>query len=164
MDKKRIALAVSAFAIEHLKQFEGKRLTAYFDAVKVPTIGYGHTKTVTADDVQNKKTITDTEAENLLAQDVNHFVRGVNRWLSEINVSVTQAQFDALVCFAYNVGLSALKKSTLAKKLYVMQQSDQQSIYAVADEFLRWNKAGGKVLQGLVRRRGAERLMFLGVR
>lgn len=146
-----------------IKKFEGLRLTAYTDAVGVPTIGYGHTKTVRKTDVLTKKTITEQEADALLKRDVKEFEGGVNRLTIELGIPITQCQFDALVSFAFNVGLGNLKKSTLLKKLYVMSQKDQTSIYAVADEFLRWNRAGGRVLNGLTRRRGEERLLFLGI-
>lgn len=141
-----------------IKRFEGCKLVAYRDAVGVPTIGYGHTH-----DVKMGQTITQAQADAFLVADVEKFERGVNFLVDELRVEITQNQFDALVCFAFNVGLRALEKSTLAKKLYLMKQKEQASIYAVADEFPRWNKAGGKVLPGLTKRRGAERLLFLGV-
>lgn len=156
-------LKLSQKGLELIKHFEGLRLTAYLDAVGVPTIGYGHTKTVKKADVLAKKRISEQEAERLLKSDVTQFERGVNRLTIELGIPITQCQFDALVSFAFNVGLGNLSKSTLLKKLYVMSQNDQSSIYAVGDEFLRWNRAGGKVLPGLVRRRGEERLLFLGV-
>lgn len=156
-------MKLSQAGLDLIKHFEGLRLTAYLDAVNVPTIGYGHTNSVKRADVLNKKTITNTQAEALLKEDVAVYERGVNRLTREMGVMLTQSQFDALVSFSFNVGLGNLRRSTLLKKLYVMNQNDQSSIYAVADEFLRWNRAGGKVLQGLVRRRGAERLLFLGV-
>ena len=65
--------------------------------------------------------------------------------------------------FSFNVGLRAFQKSTMAKKLYLMDNKDQLSVNAVADQFPRWNKAGGQVLPGLVKRRAIERLLFLGV-
>lgn len=149
---------VSPVGIALIKKYEGCRLTAYRDAVGIPTIGYGHIKDVKMGDV-----ITQAQADDLLEKDVAHFARGVNTVIQDLNVQLKQHQFDALVVFCFNVGLGAFKKSTMLKKLYLMSQSDQASIYAVADEFTRWNKAGGKVLTGLVRRRGEERLLFLGV-
>lgn len=154
---------LSQKGLDLIKRSEGLRTTAYFDSVKVPTIGYGHTLTVKREDVLNKKRITEEQAESLLRSDVAHFERGVNRFANELGVPLKQHQFDALVSFAFNVGLNALRKSTLGKRLNTMSQSDQASIYAVADQFLRWNKAGGRELAGLTKRRGAERLMFLGV-
>lgn len=154
---------LSPKGLELIKRFEGCRLVAYHDSVKVPTIGYGHTETVTDADVFNRKQITAEQAEKLLRIDVAKFERGVNRFANELGVPLKQHQFDALVSFAFNVGLNALRKSTLGKKLYTMSQNDQTSIYAVADQLLRWDKAGGRKLAGLTKRRGAERLLFLGV-
>lgn len=156
-------MKISEKGLALIKTFEGCRLTAYADVVGVPTIGYGHTHTVTKADVVNKKTITQQQADDLLKSDIAHFERGVEQLSRELGVVLKQHQFDALVSFAFNVGLGALKKSTLAKKLYLLNQNDQQGIYAVADQLLRWNKAGGKPLAGLTKRRNAERLLFLGV-
>lgn len=140
-----------------IKTFESKRLKAYQDAVGVWTIGYGHTK-----DVKQGMVITDEQADAFLASDLIYFENGVNKLINELNCIVTQNQFDALISFAFNLGLGSLRKSTLTRKLYVMQQNDKASVIAVANEFPRWNKAGGKVLAGLVRRRAAEQALFLG--
>lgn len=140
-----------------IKTFESKRLKAYQDAVGVWTIGYGHTK-----DVKQGMVITDEQADAFLTSDLIYFENGVNKLINELNCIVTQNQFDALISFAFNLGLGSLRKSTLTRKLYVMQQNDKASVIAVANEFPRWNKAGGKVLAGLVRRRAAERDLFLG--
>lgn len=78
-----------------------------------------------------------------------------NDVLKIVKAKLTQGQFDALVSFAYNVGSRALSTSTLLKKL------NAGDIKGAADEFLRWNKAGGKVMNGLTRRREAERALFL---
>lgn len=149
-------LKTSQKGIELIKKFEGCKLTAYRDSVGVWTIGFGHTKDVKADMV-----ITAEQAEQFLKDDVVYFENGVNKLLKTLKAPVTQNQFDALISFAFNLGLGNLRKSTLAKKLYVMQQNDRDSVQAVADEFPRWNKAGGQVLTGLTRRRNAERALFL---
>lgn len=149
-------LKTSQKGIELIKKFEGCKLTAYRDSVGVWTIGFGHTKDVKADMV-----ITAEQAEQFLKDDVVYFENGVNKLLKTLKAQVTQNQFDALISFAFNVGLGNLRKSTLAKKLYVMQQNDRDSVQAVADEFPRWNKAGGQVLTGLTKRRNAERALFL---
>lgn len=141
-----------------LKRFEGCKLEAYRDSANIPTIGYGHIQNVKMGDK-----ITQAQADQFLKEDVAKFERGVNRFIRELGVTITQNQFDALVSFAFNVGLGALQKSTLGKKLYLMDNKEQKTVYEVADQFLRWNKAGGKVVQGLINRRGAERLLFLGV-
>lgn len=149
-------LKTSQKGIELIKKFEGCKLTAYRDSVGVWTIGFGHTKDVKADMV-----ITAGQAEQFLKDDVVYFENGVNKLLKTLKAPVTQNQFDALISFAFNLGLGNLRKSTLAKKLYVMQQNDRDSVQAVADEFPRWNKAGGQVLTGLTHRRNAERALFL---
>ena len=129
-----------------IKSFEGLRLEAYRDAVGIPTIGYGHTGGVKLGDV-----ITMDEAESLLQKDLRRFERAVE---SQINVHLTQSQFDALVSFTYNVGPEALRKSTLRR---ILNQGDYSG---AAEEFLRWVKAGGKTLPGLVKRRNAEMQLF----
>ena len=149
-------LSVKALALS--KSLEGCKLTAYQDSAKVWTIGYGHTHNVKAG-----MKITQQQADEFLKQDVAKFEQGINQTLREFGTKVTQHQFDALVIFSFNVGLRAFQKSTMAKKLYLMDNKDQLSVNAVADQFPRWNKAGGKVLPGLVKRRGQERLLFLGV-
>ena len=131
-----------------IKQFEGLRLKAYQCSAGVWTIGYGHTK-----GVKSGQTITTAEVDELLRQDVAGFECGVCKLLTR---SVTQNQFDALVSFAFNVGLQALKTSTLLRRLNANEPAEK-----VAAEFLRWNKAGGKVLPGLTRRRQAEADLFL---
>ncbi|NCC26593.1 MAG: lysozyme [Gammaproteobacteria bacterium] len=140
-------MQISQKALDHIKGFEALRLEFYRDAVGVGTIGWGHTKTA----LPGQK-ISRERAEMLLRSDVAEFERCVSAALS---VSVTQAQFDALVSWAFNVGCGAMRKSTLMRKL------NAGDVAGAADEFLRWNKAGGKVLRGLTRRREAERLMFL---
>lgn len=129
-------------------QFEGLRLTAYRDMVGVWTIGYGHT----GPDVKPGLTITQQQADQLLINDLARFERGVN---ALVTVKLNQNQFDALVSFAYNLGLGALQNSTL---LHLLNDGNYQ---AAADQFPRWNRAGGNVVAGLARRRYAERELFL---
>jgi lysozyme len=138
---------ISQRGIDLIKSFEGCKLQAYKDAVGVTTIGYGSTEGVTMGD-----TITQDEAENLLKEDVRRFEDCVNAY---VDVPITQNQFDALVCFAFNVGCNALKNSTLLRLL-----NGGEEIGVVAPQFLRWDKAGGKPLAGLTRRRQAESVLF----
>lgn len=133
--------------IDLIKAFEGLRLNAYRCPAGVPTIGYGHTK-----DVVMGTKITAEDAEELLRGDLEVFEDGV---AEAVKLSLTQGQFDALVSFSFNLGVGALRKSTLLKKL------NMGDIEGAADEFLKWNRAGGKVLPGLVKRRKAERELFL---
>lgn len=129
-----------------IKSFEGLRLKSYLDSVGVPTIGYGHTK-----GVKLGQRITEAEAEKLLKADLGMFERGVTRL---VTTPLNENQFAALVSFSFNVGLKALEQSTL---LRLLNQGDYQR---AANQLLRWNKAGGKVLPGLTRRRQAEKELF----
>lgn len=131
-----------------IKSFEGLRLDAYLDSVGIPTIGYGST----GSDIKLGLKWTKQQAESRLEDDVYKFEKGVEAC---VKTRLNSNQFSALVCFAYNVGIGSLQKSTLLKKL---NGGDTEG---AADEFLRWNKAGGKVLAGLTRRREAERALFL---
>lgn len=133
--------------LDLIKSFEGCKLDAYKDAVGVVTIGYGHTKTA-----QMGQRITQAQADDLLRSDIATFESAVT---AAVAVLINQNQFDALVCFAFNVGAGALRGSTLLKKL---NAGDYQG---AANEFLKWDKADGKVLAGLTRRRKSERLLFL---
>lgn len=136
---------------ELLHHFEGLRLEAYLCPANVWTIGYGTTVS-DGTPVQKGDRVTKAEAERLFREDLQRFEKSV---LALVNVPLTQGQFDALVSFTYNVGVGALRTSTL---LRVLNQGRYQE---AADQLLRWNKGGGKVLPGLTRRREAERKLFL---
>lgn len=138
-----------------IKGFEGCQLTAYPDPGTggAPwTIGYGWTLPVDGKPVRPGMTIDKATADRLLKTGLVSYENDVQKI---VKVKLTQGQFDALVSFAYNIGSRALSTSTLLKKL------NAGDIKGAADEFLRWNKAGGKVLNGLTRRREAERALFL---
>ncbi|MDX7034691.1 lysozyme [Enterobacter roggenkampii] len=135
-----------------IKQFEGCKLTAYQDSVGVWTIGYGWTKPVDGKPIRAGMTIKQETAERLLKTGLVSYENDVSRL---VKVDLTQGQFDALVSFTYNLGARSLTTSTLLRKLNAGDYA------GAADEFLRWNKAGGKVLNGLTRRREAERALFL---
>lgn len=135
-----------------IKQFEGCKLTAYQDSVGVLTIGYGWTKPVDGKPIRAGMTINQETAERLLKTGLVSYESDVSRL---VKVGLTQGQFDALVSFTYNLGARSLSTSTLLRKLNAGDYA------GAADEFLRWNKAGGKVLAGLTRRREAERALFL---
>jgi len=136
---------ISQNGIDFIKQFEGLRLTAYkaVSTEKYWTIGYGHY----GSDVKQGMTITKTQAENMLKDDLVEYVDGVNAGLTR---KVNQNQFDALVSFTYNVGITAFKTSTLLKRVNAYEDDD------VRYQFSRWNKSGGVVYQGLVTRRAKE--------
>lgn len=134
--------ATNAAGIALIKSFEGCKLTAYLCPANVWTIGYGHT----GPDVKRGLTITQDQADALLRADLRKFETGVAR----MTTGATDNQFAALVSLAYNVGLGALKSSTL---LRIHNAGDAAGAKA---QFSRWNKAGGRVLAGLTRRRAAE--------
>lgn len=145
-------MRASENGINLIKQFEGCKLTAYQDSVGVWTIGYGWTQSVDGKPVAKGMTITQQKADDLLKQGVVQYENGVH---GLVTVQLNQNQYDALVDFAYNLGVNALKGSTLLKKLNAGDYAD------AANEFTKWNKAGGKELAGLTRRREAEKYLFL---
>lgn len=142
-----MAFKTSQAGVNLIKSFEGCKLTAYQDSAGVWTIGYGHTS-----GVKKGMTITEAQAEAYLKGDLVTAENAVN---GKVTYSIKQNQFDALVSFTYNVGSGNFGSSTLLKKL------NQGDITGAANEFEKWNKAGGQVLEGLVRRRAAEKAMFL---
>ena len=128
-------------------------VTAYFDPVGVPTIGWGNIGSVTATDV-DVKVITLLDAENLLRTDL----KGAEDAVSDlITVPLNDNEFSALVSFTFNLGAGALQDSTLRRRL----NSGDNRVSIANDEFRKWVLAGGNVLPGLVRRRQAERDLFL---
>ena len=143
------SLTIGEKGLELIKSFEGLRLRAYLCPAKVWTIGYGHTG-----DVRGGQVITQSQADDLLKQDLRRFEIAVRKLAK---VPLTQNQFDALVSFAYNVGEAALSRSTLLRKL------NAGDLAGTKLEFAKWNKGGGKVLAGLTRRRADEANLF-GVR
>lgn len=142
-------MLISRNGIELIKRFEGCKLTAYKCPAGKLTVGYGHT----GDDVTEGLTISQEDANDLLFDDVLCFENGVNNLVKGLDLS--QGMFDALVCFAYNVGLDNLKKSTLLKLL------KDGKVLEASEEFVKWNKSNGKVLDGLTKRRAAEADLFL---
>lgn len=142
-------MQISDEGLDLIKHFEGCELEAYQDAVGVWTIGYGHTKGVEEGDKW-----TQEKADFMLFRELEEeYEDYVNNY---VHVPLHQQQFDALCSWVYNLGPSNLKSSTLLKKLN-NEEYDQ-----VPKQIKRWNKAGGKVLAGLVRRREAEALLFEG--
>ncbi len=131
-------MKASDVMIESLKGFEGCRLTAYRDSAGVWTIGYGHTRIA-----KKGLHITQRKADDLLREDL----AGFEKYVNGLGVCRTQGQFDALVDFAFNLGTGSLGGSTLLEK--IRRGADTAEIQA---EFRRWVYAGGKKLDGLVRR------------
>jgi lysozyme len=134
-----------------IKEFEGFRAVAYVCPAGIVTVGYGTTK-IQGVPVQLGSKVTTEEADVFLEQDLKLFEDTVNQ---NVLVELTQNQFDALVAFVYNVGAGNFRKSTLLKKL------NEGKLSEAAEQFLKWDKAGGKKLAGLTRRRKAERELFL---
>jgi lysozyme len=142
---------LSQKGIELIKQFEGYSSKAYPDPATggAPwTIGYGTTK-----GVKPGMVITAQQAEKMLRDDVAKFESGVS---SLITAPTTQGQFDAMVSLAYNIGLGNFGKSTLLKK------HNARCYTCAADQFRVWNRANGKVMNGLTKRRAAEREVYMG--
>lgn len=138
---------VNQDTIDLIKKFEGCRLTAYIDPVGVWTIGYGHTAGVVPG-----MTITQKMADDILKEDLELFSANVKK---VVTVTLNDNQLGALTSFAYNVGIGNLKSSTLLRLLNMGKYEE------AADEFKKWVKAGGKVLNGLVKRRDAEKELFM---
>jgi GH24 family phage-related lysozyme (muramidase) len=142
-------MKVSKEGLALIQKFEGLRLDAYYDVVGVLTIGYGHT----GSDVTPDLKITKERALEFLKWDCESAEQCIN---SFVNTKLNQNEFDALVSFIYNLGPTSFINSTLLKLL-----NEGTSRSTVAAEFPRWVRADGKVLQGLVSRRNAEKALFL---
>ena len=132
-------MKASRILIDKVKEFEGLRLKAYLDSGGKPTIGYGHTQ-----GVKMGQRITEKQAEDYLKYDL--WVAG--RFPNTMKEIDTQGKYDAVVDFIFNVGVGNFKRSTLYK--YILRHAPDKLIQA---EFRRWVHSGGKVLQGLVKRR-----------
>ncbi len=144
---------ISGNGLEMVKHFEGLYLKAYRCPAGVWTIGYGHTGLTHQDGtVKAGRKITKAQAHELLAHDMGKFEARVN---ALVKVPLSQNEFDALVSFDFNTG--GLAKSTLLKRLNTGAYSE------VPWQLMRWTKAGGKVLAGLVRRRRSEANLWSGV-
>lgn len=139
---------ISQEGIDLIKKYEGCRLTAYKCPAGVWTIGYGHTR-----GVSKGMTITREIAERLLKEDLAPFEKAVEG----IGVHLRRHEFDALVCLCYNIGEGNFNSSTLRRKVIEKARKDAE----IQAEFRKWNKAGGKVLQGLVNRREEEARLWL---
>jgi len=134
--------------ISLIQKFEGCELEAYQCSAGVWTIGYGHTKNVI-----EGMTITKEQAEQMLVDELHEYENYINEY---VTTALSQNQFDALVSWVYNLGPANLKASTMLKVLNSGKYED------VPAQMKRWNKAGGKVLEGLIRRREAEACLFRG--
>ena len=149
-------MKTSQRGIDIIKEHEGLKLTAYLCPAGVPTIGWGHTRTVTLADVHAQRRITREEAERLLSEDLQMFERGV---LNACTIVPNQNQFDAFVSLSFNIGLGALGRST------ALRRHNEGDFDSAANAIELWNKARVNgvltVMRGLVRRRAAEKALYL---
>ena len=141
-------MKISPEGLALIKKFEGCELEAYQCSAGVWTIGYGHTK-----GVEEGMTITKDQAEQMLLEELIEYEVAVEE---AVDNQLDQCMFDALVSWTYNLGPTNLNNSTMLKVLNAGKYDE------VPAQIKRWNKAGGKVLEGLVRRREAEALLFEG--
>ena len=138
-------------AIGLIKKWEGLRLTAYQCSAGVWTIGYGSTGPGIAKGV----TWTQAQADKRLDDDLRRFAGGV---FAAVSRPATPAQLGAMISLAYNIGIGAFRSSTLLRKF------NAGDVIGAGDQFLRWNRAGGKVIEGLTNRRRDELAVYSGGR
>lgn len=131
-----------------IQGFEGLKLNAYQDSVGIWTIGYGNITYEDGKKVQKGDKITQEKADSLFKFYADRFAKQVD---SAITSKVNQNQFNAIVSLAYNIGIGALQKSTLLKKVNANPNDE-----SIKNEFMKWVNAGGKKIQGLVNRRTKE--------
>ena len=142
-------MQVSQKGIDLIKEFESCSLVVYLDIKGFPTVGWGHRT-----DLPVGTEISQEDADNLLSSDCTRFEIGVTRL---VIAPITQNQFDALVCLSFNIGLAAFSTSHLLQDL---NQVGIESAGLAADQFLCWCHANGQVVEGLLRRRQAEKALF----
>jgi len=151
-------MQISQEGLSLIKKFEGcptdeeGNVVSYRCAANMPTIGYGSTK-YKGEPVEDGMKISMKEAEDLLIHEMDEYEDYVNHM---VTADLKQCEFDALVAWVFNLGPSNFSSSTLLQRINNKDWAD------VPNQIKRWNKAGGKVLQGLIRRREAEALLFEG--
>ena len=138
-------MEISEDGIALIKHFESCRLRAYRDSVGVWTIGWGHTK-----EVKEGMEVTQKDADAMFLHEIQEY----EGYINNLEIDFKQYEFDALVSWVYNLGPANLISSTMLKRLRA------EEFWDVPHQMRRWNRAGGKVLRGLTRRRLAESLMF----
>ena len=148
-------MKISSRGLELIKDFEGFSSTSYLCPAKIPTIGWGNTFYEDGTKVKLGDQISKTDALKLLEVIANRDF--ADKIFPSIKVKVTQNQFDAMVSLAYNIGVFAFNGSTLLKKV------NAGDFTGAGEEFLRWNKANGKEVLGLTRRREREKQLFLSL-
>lgn len=146
-------MKTSKKGVELIKRYEGFESRPYLDAVGIPTIGFGATHYGNGIKVRmSDKSITEKEGTDLLIRMLESYENSVKMLVTR---EINQNQFDALVSFTYNLGAANLGKSTLLKKV-----NTNPCDLSIADEFMKWVNAGGKKLNGLVRRRKEESELY----
>lgn len=148
-------MKINQAGIDLLKRFEGLRLEAYKDAIGILTIGYGHTSMAGSPKVVSGLRISKDEAEKILKKDLGKYEAAVEKELGASISTITDNQFAALASLCYNIGPGNLAKASCIREI------KRGNFEKAANRLLLWNKAGGKVLRGLTRRRKAERELFL---
>ena len=133
-------MKISSKGLELIKEFEGFSANAYLCPAKIPTIGYGNTFWEDGRKVKLGEQISKTDALELLEKIVNKDF--ADKIFPAIKVPVAQNQFDAMCSLAYNIGTGSFLKSTLLKKV------NAGDFIGASEEFLKWNKSGGKELLG----------------
>ena len=149
---------ISKKCVDLVKSFEGFSAKAYPDpatGAEPITIGYGSTRYADGSKVKMGDVVTNLEAQRLLLLDLERRYNAIKNWLP---YNINQNQIDAVVSFAYNCGIGAFEKSTLRKKIWANPNDP-----AIKDEFMKWVRAGGKIMKGLQRRRRAECDMYFGI-
>ena len=144
-------MKINQKGIDLMHKYEGCKLSSYLCPAGVFTIGFGNTFYEDGSKVQPNQHISQKRANELFENIVNKSfdIKPL------LKVELNENQYSALVCFAYNVGMANLKKSTLLKKVNINPNDP-----SIVSEFLKWNKAGGKVLNGLTNRRIAESKLY----
>lgn len=143
--------AVNQATLDLIREFEGERLTVYKDPIGLPTVGVGHL-VLPEDHLHVGDVISRERSDALLRHDLRTACETVSKLVTGV---LNDSQFGALVSFVFNLGTANFQKSTLLRFV------NQRNWAGAAGEFGKWVKAGGKVLPGLVRRRAAERALFL---
>lgn len=145
-------MKIQSRGLQIIKEFESLKLKPYLCPAGIPTIGYGSTYYEDGTKVTlNDLPITEQRADELLANISDKFSIQVSKLLK---VELNQNQFDALVSFSFNIGIGNLTTSTILKKI------NEKDFENASLEFAKWNKSGGKVLNGLITRREKERQLF----
>jgi lysozyme len=154
-------MQMSKAGIIELGDYEALSNTCYYDSVRVKTVSIGLTRS----DIKDidkwpwDKFLTDEQAVKLYVQKLQHYVDAVN---SELKVEVEQHQFDALVSITYNIGTGDLirNRGGLAGSTFIDRVNNRESPQRVVEAMARWNKAGGRVLKGLINRRAKEARLY----